>query len=167
MGGENHLEYQTPEGTCCTRGAFEGVEEYRDGDGLGPEQAEVLLKSAQYPDREVFSELATALKRAGERATEQESAFNRRDFTRYLAEEGQGRGLHFDTLRSARDKHLAESPDIVRLGRHKGEYLYTTREMMEQEMNTRRYAARTVPARSLHFRPKNDNPRLGPCLDLK
>lgn len=99
----------------------------------GPDRAARLLATRQRPDHDVPSEREAALKRAADRATEQQSYFNRRDFTRYLAEEAPGRGLNAQTVRSGRDTFLASSPDVVRLGRHKGEWVYTTREMMQEE----------------------------------
>jgi len=101
--------------------------------GWGPEQAKQLLETARQQRRDPAYERREALEKTAERITDHQSYFNTRDFTRFLAEEAQGRGIGAKELRAARDTYLAESGDIVRLGRHNGERVYTTREMMEQE----------------------------------
>lgn len=99
----------------------------------GPEQAQELLRTARPTQRDSRAEARNALGTAGERSTEQQSYFSRREFTRHVAEEALGRGLGAKEIRQARDTYLSESEDIVRLGRYKGELVYTTRDLMEVE----------------------------------
>lgn len=101
--------------------------------GWGTEHAAELLSGARAPKRNVFLETAAACNKAAERAVERENYFSARDFTRYLAEEAQGRGIDAGQVREARDAYFAHSADIVRLGRYQGELAYTTRETMAEE----------------------------------
>lgn len=102
--------------------------------GWGPEEAAQLIDAA-LPQTRLYPELERdqALEKAAERATDQQSYFSRREFTRYLAEESQGRGIGAGEVRTLRDTFLADREEIVALGRHKGELVYTTRAMMEEE----------------------------------
>lgn len=99
----------------------------------GPEEAARLTESARPRARNPGLEEENALSKAADRATEQQSYFSVREFTRFLAEEAQGRGIGAKELRDARDAYLPESEEIVRLGRHKGEFSFTTRDMMQEE----------------------------------
>ena len=103
--------------------------------GWGREQADQLLEKSSARDRvrKPEREKEEALQQATRRATEGQSYFNQRDFTRYLAEECQGRGVGAAELRAARDTFLTQNEEIVPLGRHGRELIYTTREMMEEE----------------------------------
>ena len=101
--------------------------------GWGPEQAKQLLETARQQRRDPAYEKQSALEKAAERITDNQSYFNTRDFTRFLAEEAQGRGIGAKELREARNAYLAKSPEIVRLGRYNEEPVYTTRDMMQQE----------------------------------
>ena len=101
--------------------------------GWGPEQAARLLETARPKFRDKALEQQEALEKTAERITENQSYFTARDFTRFLAEEAQGRGINAEEVRTARTEYLSKSPDIVRLGKHKGERVYTTLEMMEEE----------------------------------
>ena len=101
--------------------------------GWGPEQAARLIASARPKSRDKVQERQEALERTGDRITENQSYFTAQEFTRFLAEEAQGRGIGARELITARNTHLSESADIVRLGRYKGELVYTTREMMQEE----------------------------------
>ena len=101
--------------------------------GWGPEQAAQFLKRArpQRHDREY--DRREALEKAAERSTDNQSYFNTRAFTRFLAEEAQGRSIGAKELLKVRDRYLGEGSDIVRLGQYRGELVYTTREMMQEE----------------------------------
>ena len=101
--------------------------------GWGPQQAGKFLADARPKSRDKVVEQREALERTADRITENQSYFTVQQFTRFLAEESQDRCIRATELRTARDAYLADSRDIVRLGRHKGELVYTTREMMEEE----------------------------------
>ena len=107
--------------------------------GWSREEAKELLAAAQAPVRNEAAEMKEALRIAGERATQGQSTFSGREFTCYLAEECQGRGLGAEQLRAAKESYLAQSAEIVRLGRQGSqgkegrEMLYTTRDMMDEE----------------------------------
>jgi conjugative relaxase-like TrwC/TraI family protein len=101
--------------------------------GWGPEQAAQLLKETQPKHREPAHERKQPLEKTAERLTENQSFFTRRDFTRFLAESSQGRGFDAREVRAARDAYLNRSPDIVRLGNYRGEWVYTTPEIIKEE----------------------------------
>ena len=102
--------------------------------GWGPEQAQRLValgeSQARLNPQNVREEV---LRKAAERATDQQSFFSRLGFTRYLAEEAQGRGIGAAEVRTLRDTFLSDKNQIVPLGRHKEWLVYTTPEMMEEE----------------------------------
>lgn len=101
--------------------------------GWGPADAATFLQNAAAPERAPLLEWEAALQDAQARGTAQQSFFSKRDFTRYVAEEAQGRGFGAATARALADRHLTDNPDIVPLGTHKGQPVYTTAEMMETE----------------------------------
>ena len=101
--------------------------------GWGPEEAAKLLQEAQAPKRNVEAEKAKALSLVTFRMTEQKSYFTRRDFLRGLAEEAQGRGLGASTVLSSGVAHLTGGGECVALGKHQGEEIYTTREVLALE----------------------------------
>ena len=78
-------------------------------------------------------EIAEACSRASGRLTQNEAFFAERDFVRHVAEEAQCRSLSaYDVLEGA-SHYLRASPDIVRLGEHRGEERFSTVEMVELE----------------------------------
>lgn len=101
------------------------------------------------PSRDREEEKKEALKAAVTRITESESHFSERDLVRYTAEEGQGRGIGSDAIRSVVKESLTQSADLVCLGRVNGELRYTTREMLEieQRLFSAVEASRTTPFR--------------------
>ena len=101
--------------------------------GWGPTEARRLLSEAQRPERDPEAEKIAALNEAMRRGTEQQAHFTGRDFLRYAAEDCQGRGIGATEIRGAVEAHLRDSPEIVSLGKYKGEQVYSTREMMALE----------------------------------
>ena len=112
---------------------FQNWQETGKSLGWGREEAATFLQAAKAPVRNVETENAEALSRITARITEQQSYFTERDFIRHLAEEAQGRGFGSSTVLATGIAHLAGSREIVALGRHKGEAVYSTREMMTLE----------------------------------
>lgn len=85
------------------------------------------------PQRNLRLEAAAALGTATGTVTEQQSWFSERTFVRHLAEECPGRGLGARALQAAAQERLAQSGEIVSLGRRNGERVFTTREMLALE----------------------------------
>lgn len=106
----------------------------REGEqrGWSTPEAERLFERL-FPAYAVAQELSGACRRATERLTSDEAHFTERDFVRYLAEEAQGRGLDAGAVRKGAADYLVSSPEIVRLGQHRGEARYTTRRMLALE----------------------------------
>jgi len=111
--------------------------------GWGQEEADYFVRRARAPERAAAFEKSVALERAMERVTEQQSYFTERDFLRCVAEEAQGRGFGADTVLAIGRTHLAVSREIVALGTHKAEAIYSTREMMALERSLLDGAARS------------------------
>src|SRR5262249_40558266 len=74
------------------------------------------------------------------RLTQEHSHFSERELLRFAAEEAQGRGLPAFLLRHAVRQELGRGPEIVALGRYRGELRYTTREVMATEAELLRTA---------------------------
>jgi conjugative relaxase-like TrwC/TraI family protein len=91
------------------------------------------LLAGQKVSRDIEQEKREAVKAAVIAITDKESHFSERDLVRMTAEEGQGRGLGADAVRSAVRETLTLTNDIIALGRVNGELRYTTREMLEIE----------------------------------
>lgn len=85
------------------------------------------------PERDTNLDLATAAVLATEHLTNSQAHFSRRDFVRFMAEQGQSRRLSATEIRSGADAYLENSSEIVRLGVRFGEERFTTRAMMELE----------------------------------
>jgi conjugative relaxase-like TrwC/TraI family protein len=107
--------------------------------GFGPEQVKDLLMR-QPPRQDVAERVNAAIRTAIERVTREHSHFSERELLRFAAEEGQARGLPAFMLRHAVRQELARGPEIIALGRHRGEPRYTTREMMATEAELLRTA---------------------------
>lgn len=90
-------------------------------------------RCGQAPHRHPEAEAAPALSKAVEGITGQHSYFTRGELIRRTAEESLGRGLGLADVVRTTDRHLAESPEIVRLGAWKGQERFTTREMLALE----------------------------------
>ena len=124
-----------------TRTAKEGVsradlfqEWGREGErvGWGRAQAQAMFGGAT-PPRDSQAEARRACERATERLTQDEAHFTERDFVRYLAEESQTRGLGAVEVRRAAEEYLGSSPEIVRLGEHRGQQRFSTSAMILME----------------------------------
>jgi conjugative relaxase-like TrwC/TraI family protein len=107
--------------------------------GFGPERVNDLLMR-QPPRQDVAERVSAAIRTGIERVTREHSHFSERELLRFAAEEGQARGLPAFLLRHAVRQELARGPEIIALGRHRGEPRYTTREMMAMEAELLRSA---------------------------
>lgn len=107
--------------------------------GFGPEQVNDLLMR-QLPRQDVSERVNAAIRTGIERLTREHSHFSERELLRFTAEEAQGRGLPAFLLRHAVRQELERGPEIIALGRHRGEPRYTTREMMAMEAELLRTA---------------------------
>ncbi len=107
--------------------------------GFGPEQAKGLLMR-QEPRQDVAERLKAAIATAVQRVTQEQAHFSERELLRYAAEEAQAKGLPVFLLRQAVRQELERGPEIVRLGRDKGELRYSTPEMLATEAELLRTA---------------------------
>lgn len=100
--------------------------------GWSRNEAEDLFgRSTRRLDLQLEQQVAIAL--ATERLTGSQAHFTEKDFIRCMAEEAQCSGIYTsELLEKARD-HLAKSHEIVRLGRHFGEFRFTTTQMLQLE----------------------------------
>ena len=116
-------------------------------------QVDALLNAGKGRMREAASpEVLTA--EALATITNHQSFFPVRDLVRRLAEASQGRGLGAMGVRLAADEALS-APQIVPLGRVKGESQFTTREMLQLEHELLTIADETQHDRS-HILPEPD-----------
>ncbi|MFO0842355.1 MAG: MobF family relaxase [Gemmataceae bacterium] len=99
--------------------------------GFTRQHAERLL--GQSVVRDQAKEVALALERALEKLNQTHSHFGRADVLRAAWTEAIARGLPARAVRQSVERMLGESPEIVRLGSHRGEERYATREMMRLE----------------------------------
>ncbi len=99
--------------------------------GFTRQHAERLL--GQSIVRDQAKEAALALDRALDKLNQTHSHFGRADVLRAAWTEAIARGLPAATVRRSVERVLGESPEIVRLGSHRGEERYATREMMALE----------------------------------
>jgi conjugative relaxase-like TrwC/TraI family protein len=83
--------------------------------------------------RDEASELRDVLARSLEKLNQTHSHFGRADLLRAAWTEAIARGLPARTVRASVEEMLRQSPEIVRLGSHRGEERYATRQMMELE----------------------------------
>lgn len=98
---------------------------------FGPVEVENLKSSRTLSADQIEVEKRTGIKGALRRLTEHESHFTKRDFVRRLAEESQGRGvLGARDIQEIVRQELANSKEVVHLGRYKDEERYSTREMV-------------------------------------
>jgi len=79
------------------------------------------------------AEIKNALGEALEKITQQQSHFSEKDIVRRAAENAQGRGIGADVVRQSVKTEIAESKELVYLGKVDGEKRYTTKEMIELE----------------------------------
>lgn len=91
------------------------------------------LFDAHRPSRNLEKEAREVLDIATKRLTERSAHFSKREFLCYCAEESQGRGLDASAIRQLTEDHLSNSPDIVRLGMHRGQARFTTKNMLKLE----------------------------------
>lgn len=119
--------------------------------GWRQQQAEALF-GRFYEERDPEKEISRACDRATERLTWDEAFFSERDFVRYLAEESQGQGLGADAVRAGASWYLSHSPDIIKLGVHRGEERFTTETMMgfEKELLSGAEELRKNESQQLH-----------------
>lgn len=92
--------------------------------GLFSPAAEVKARQPQVID---------GIREASSRLTEGKAHFSWLDYVRALAEEAPGRCLDAETILEATTQHLAESPEIVRLGNLRGTARFTTTEVFALE----------------------------------
>jgi conjugative relaxase-like TrwC/TraI family protein len=100
--------------------------------GCGPEEARDLFGGPR-PASDPARRAAAAVRDALARITEHESHFVAQDVVRFAAEAAQCRQVPADAVRAAVADTLRDSPEVVRLGRDRGEERFTTREMMDLE----------------------------------
>ena len=100
--------------------------------GWSTEQLNQLVQSKRI-ERDKGREVNGALNAALTKITEQNSHFAERDLIRACAEHAQGRGVSGKDAQTASKHCLESSPEIVSLGRVKGELRYTTKEILELE----------------------------------
>jgi conjugative relaxase-like TrwC/TraI family protein len=111
---------------------FRSWQETGQDHGFTVESVKSLLMK-QGPRHDLAGRVSDCIKRAVEGITRHESHFSERDLVRRAAEEAQGMGIAASVLRHGVKEALARSPDIVCLGRAKGEIRFTTREMLALE----------------------------------
>ncbi len=99
--------------------------------GFTRQHAERLL--GQSIVRDQAKEAALALDRALDKLNQTHSHFGRADILRASWTEAIAQGLPAATVRRSVERMLGQSPGIVRLGSHRGEERYATREMMGLE----------------------------------
>lgn len=100
--------------------------------GWSHEEARQLFDRFVIP-RDPAVECEVSNVRSAQRLTSQQAHFTERDFVRFAAEEAQATGVTAEELVARARRHLRESPDIVRLGKHYGEERFTTKEMYQLE----------------------------------
>jgi ATP-dependent exoDNAse (exonuclease V) alpha subunit len=95
--------------------------------------------------------VGACIRAAVERITRHESHFSERELIRHAAEEAQAMGVAASVLQHKVKEELARSPEIVGLGRTKGELHYTTREMLglEKKLLAEVEALKGLPSRPL------------------
>lgn len=102
--------------------------------GFTKEDAQRLLALNQNtPKKDATLEIRGTLLDAVSKITEQESHFSEKDLVRRAAEAAQGRGFSADDVIKGVKREIAQSIELVALGRIEGEMRYTTREMIELE----------------------------------
>lgn len=100
--------------------------------GWSTDQVTELTKRERI-QRDKIPELKKCLDKALSNITDRASHFTKREFTRYVAEEAQGRGLSAsDVLEGVKEK-LGDSQQIVSIPVERGEPRYTTKEMLALE----------------------------------
>ncbi len=92
------------------------------------------LLDAPFPPRDLAWEKATAVEEAMHKLTQHESHFSSRQIIQAVAECCQGRGLDADAALRLGELILS-STELVRLGSHRGEIHYTTREILALEQS--------------------------------
>ena len=100
--------------------------------GFSSEQVQDLMGKAT-KERDLGKEKEQIIREAIEKITAHSSHFSERDFVGQVAVKSQGRGLGVDEVVGVSREHLANSKEIVALGRVDGEQRFTTREMLEIE----------------------------------
>jgi conjugative relaxase-like TrwC/TraI family protein len=107
----------------------------------------LLLKQGHRQD--LAGRVSGCIRAAVERITRHESHFPERELIRHAAEEAQAMGVAASVLRHKVKEELSRSPEIVCLGRVKGEIHYTTREMLalEEKLLGEVEALKALPSR--------------------
>lgn len=100
--------------------------------GFTKEDAQRLTRGAPV-ERDAQQETRKTVSEAVAKITEQESHFSEKDLVRRVAEAAQGTGLSAGDVIDGVKKHIAQSREIIALGRIEGEMRYTTQEMIEIE----------------------------------
>jgi conjugative relaxase-like TrwC/TraI family protein len=106
-------------------------EEEAEAQGFGPKLAAKLLHREGPGNEE--KELEAALREALETVTRSQSYFSERDLLRNTAIAVQDRGVSVDAVRRFVQSELVNSPEIVRLGRKKGELQFALRSVLDME----------------------------------
>jgi conjugative relaxase-like TrwC/TraI family protein len=99
------------------------------GRGASAEEVNVFFEK----DPHLAQNVRACIRAALEEITRHESHFSGRDLERQAARGAEASGIPATVLRHAVKNALLQSPEIVRLGRSRGELRYTTREMLELE----------------------------------
>lgn len=112
----------------------------------------LLMKQGQRHD--LAGRAVASVQSAAETITRQSSHFPERELIRRAAEEAQGNGIPASILRHVVKEELRRSPELVCLGRAKGEIHYTTREMLALEAKLLKHVSglRSLPSRPLSER---------------
>jgi conjugative relaxase-like TrwC/TraI family protein len=124
-------ETKTAKVTVPRADLFPAWQEVAARHGLTPEAVRGLCGPAPERDRAALGE--AAVRDAVSGITEQHSHFTRGELVRRTAEAAQGHGLGLADVVANVDRHLAECPEVVRLGAWKGQERFTTREMLALE----------------------------------
>lgn len=99
--------------------------------GWSSEQVSALTQQER-PARDKEAELRECIDKGLTRITDQKSYFSKREFTRVVAEEAQGRGLSTKEILSGVNSTL-QTQEVIPLGMVNGENKYTTKEMLALE----------------------------------
>lgn len=109
----------------------------------------LLMKQGHRHD--LAARAVAAVREAADLITRQSSHFPERELVRRAAEAAQGIGVPASVLRHVVKEELRRSPELVSLGREKGEIHYTTREMLALEAKLLENVSglRSLPSRPL------------------
>ncbi len=118
--------------------------------GFSADNVNALLMR-QAPRYDLAERAQACIRAALEKITHHESHFPERELVRRAAEEAQAMGIAACVLRHKLKEELARSPEIVCVGRTKGEIHYTTREMLalERKMLDHVEGLKALPSRPL------------------